>query len=220
MISDPLPYSDLSQLAYERLKEMILSGKIKPGEKIVQEKIAETLGVSRMPLHKAFQKLEIELLVDRIPRKGIYAKKMKIREIMDAFECREGLEGIAARRAAANISREQLNKMRKLFAPFRNRTAINMKAYQRADQQFHDLIMETSQNTVLQKLNNIGEVLIRTYMHGIILPVLESLNDHLLIIAALESANAEEAERLIRNHSRKARNILERKLENQREDRE
>jgi DNA-binding GntR family transcriptional regulator len=207
-----LPYSDLSQLVYERLKEMIIKRQIKPGEKFIQEKMAATLGVSRMPLHKAFQKLENELLVDRIPRKGIYAKKTDLREIMDAFECREGLEGIAARRAAANITGEEINKMRILFKPFINRKAVDIKAYQRADQQFHNLIMALSRNQVLQKLNNIGEVLIRTYQHGIILPLEDSLNDHLLIIGALESTDAEEAERLIRSHSRKARNILEKRL--------
>jgi DNA-binding GntR family transcriptional regulator len=54
MRTNPLPYSDLSQLPYERLKERIITRQIKPGEKIIQEKMAATLGVSRMPLQKAF----------------------------------------------------------------------------------------------------------------------------------------------------------------------
>jgi len=74
---------------------MILAGELKPGEKLPQEKIAEQLGVSRMPLHKAFVMLEDEFLVESIPRRGIFIRKPDIQEIIDAFECREGLEGIA-----------------------------------------------------------------------------------------------------------------------------
>ncbi len=65
------------------------------------------------------------------------------------------------------------------------------------------------QNSILQKLNQVGEILIRTYPKAILLPINDSLNDHMLIIKALESGNADEAERLISNHSSKARDILE-----------
>jgi GntR family transcriptional regulator, vanillate catabolism transcriptional regulator len=208
----PIEYTDLSIQAYERIKEMILSGKLKPGEKLYQEKLASSLGISRMPLHKAFQMLEDEFFVESRPRRGFFVRQTDIREIIEAFECREGLEGIAARRAAKNLSPDQINDLKGLVQPFIHQENIDMIVYQRNDQAFHEMIIQASHNSVLQKLNNIGNVLIRTFPKGIILPVRDSIQDHLLIIDAIEQRNPDLAEKLIRNHSKKARYILEKQL--------
>ena len=208
----PIHYTDLSFQVYEKLKEMILSGQLKPGEKIAQEKIAAILGVSRMPLHKAFQMLEDEFLVESIPRRGIFVRKTNLREIMEAFECREGLEGVAARHAAMNMPLDQVKELQELFNSFLISEEIDKMEYQRADQAFHEAIIRASENSVLQRLNNIGNVLIRTYPKGIILPLHESLHDHIRILQAIEKRDAELAEKYVREHSRKARNILEKQL--------
>ena len=208
----PIEYTDLSIQAYERIKEMILSGKLKPGEKLYQEKLAASLGISRMPLHKAFQMLEDEFFLESRPRRGFFVRQTDIREIIEAFECREGLEGIAARRAANNLSSDQIYDLKELVQPFIHQDNIDMFDYQRSDQAFHEMIIQASHNSVLQKLNNIGNVLIRTFPKGIILPVRESIQDHLLIIDAIEQRNPDVAEKLIRNHSKKARYILEKQL--------
>lgn len=208
----PIEYTDLSFLAYERIKEMILQGKLQPGEKLYQEKLAAKLGISRMPLHKAFQMLEDEFFLESKPRRGFFVRKTDIREIIEAFECREGLEGIAARRAALNMSEEQIYELKELVKPFIYARNIDMMNYQRNDQIFHEMIIQASNNSVLQKLNNIGNVLIRTFPKGIILPVAESVRDHLNIIKAISQRNPDEAEKLIRNHSKKAINILEKQL--------
>ncbi len=208
----PIEYTDLSLQAYERIKEMILAGTLKPGEKLYQERLAANLGISRMPLHKAFQMLEDEFFVESRPRRGFFVRKTDIREIIEAFECREGLEGIAARRAAKNLSSDQISDLKGLVQPFIHQETIDMIEYQRNDQAFHELIIQASHNSVLQKLNNIGNVLIRTFPKGIILPVRESIQDHLLIIDAIEKRYPDLAEKLIRNHSKKARYILEKQL--------
>ncbi|MFP4060716.1 MAG: GntR family transcriptional regulator, partial [Bacteroidales bacterium] len=186
MLITPLQYTDLSYQVYEKLKEMILSGQLKPGEKIAQEKIASMLGISRMPLHKAFQMLEDEFLVKSIPRRGIFVRKPNLREIMEAFECREGLEGIAARYAATNMPLDQVKELQELFNSFIDSEEVDKMEYQRADQAFHEAIIGASENSVLQRLNSIGNVLIRTYPKGIILPLQESLQDHILILEAIE----------------------------------
>ncbi len=209
-----IPYTDLSVQVYERLKEMVLTGQLAPGDKIKQEHIAKVLGISRMPLHKAFQMLENEFLVESIPRKGIFVKKHSIREIMDAFECREGLEGIAARRAAKNVTDEEITSLKALFEPYLQADNIDMVSYRKADQILHDTIIRLSGNIILQKMNTIGNVLIMTYPRGIVLPIKESLSDHIEILDALEKRDGTKAEQLVRNHSRRARNILEQELMN------
>jgi DNA-binding GntR family transcriptional regulator len=212
MSLEPIKQTDLSVQVYQRIREMILSGELKPGEKLAQEKIAAQLGVSRMPLHKAFVMLEEEFLVESIPRRGIFIRKPDIREIMDAFECREGLEGIAARRATENLTDAEIEHLEKLFEPFKAGSPIDSNTYQTADQEFHEMIIRASGNKVMDRLNHIGNVLIRTYPKGIILPLEESLNDHALIIQAFKNRNQDKAEELIRLHSRKAIKILNKEL--------
>src|SRR5210317_907154 len=97
---------DLSYEVYKRLKAMILANEFEQGEKLKQEQIAKMFGVSRMPLHKAFQMLENEMLVENFPRRGFYVTKIDKSKLIDAFECREALEGIAVRRATSVVTKE------------------------------------------------------------------------------------------------------------------
>lgn len=217
MSLEPIQQTDLSYKVYERIKEMILSGELEPGQKLPQEHIAEQLGVSRMPLHKAFVMLEDEFLVESIPRRGIFIKKPDLQEIIDAFEVREGLEGIAARRACRLLRESDLLQMEALFQNFRDDHSIDHAAYQSADSEFHEMIIRASGNKVMHRLNSIGSVLIRTYPKGIILPFEESMKDHDEIIAAFRKGDEHLAEKLVRMHSRKARNILQEKLNKEKE---
>lgn len=210
---EPIHQADLSYQVYQRIKALILDGTLKPGEKILQERIAAQLGVSRMPLHKAFVMLEEEFLVESIPRRGIFVTKPDLQAIIDAFECREGLEGIAARRAAENLSDREIDALETLFEKAYHGKETTHSDYQQADQAFHEAIIKASGNNVMRRLNSIGSVLIRTYPKGIILPLEESMADHREILKAFRDRDAEKAEALIRNHSRKAIRILQKELE-------
>ncbi|MCF8362670.1 MAG: GntR family transcriptional regulator, partial [Prolixibacteraceae bacterium] len=81
-MGNQIEYYDLSLQVYKRIKDMILNDEIPAGEKIVQEKLAAELGVSRMPLHKAFQMLENEMLVESVPRRGYFVRKFDPQEII------------------------------------------------------------------------------------------------------------------------------------------
>ena len=105
---------------------MILSNELKSGEKLKQEHVASMLGVSRMPLHKAFQMLENEMLVENLPRRGFYVTEIDNNKMLDAFECREALEGIAARRVALVITKKELKQLKRLFAPFIEKKEIEL----------------------------------------------------------------------------------------------
>ena len=181
-----IKYYDLSVQAYEKIKSMILTNELKPGEKIRQENIAARLGVSRTPLHKAFQMLENEFLVESVPRRGIFVKNIDFTQIKDAFECREVLEGLAARRLAEIITDKQLNDLRKLFDPFLNKEVIDENEYRKADEKFHKFIMLWSGNSILVRIPK------------------NTLSEHIEIIEAFAAKNGEKAEELMRKHSRKA----------------
>ncbi len=200
-----LEYFDLSFLAYKRIKEMILNDELKAGEKIGQEKLAAELGVSRMPLHKAFQMLENELLVESVPRRGIFVSQFNLSEIKDAYECREAIEGVAARKAAELISKPKLNYLYGLFQQFENKLEnVDIIKYEEADKLFHKALLEISDNKILQRMEIFGNVLTRTYQRGLTRSPIETYTEHIAIIDAIAAKNGDEAERLMRLHFRKS----------------
>src|ERR1700748_1369212 len=97
---------------------MILSDELIPGQKIVQEKIAKQLGVSRTPLLKALQMLEYEMLVESIPRRGMFVKQMDWQEMVEVCDGRECLEGMAVNLLTENKNTAVLQKLQKLMEPF------------------------------------------------------------------------------------------------------
>lgn len=199
-----LEYYDLSFLAYKRIKEMILNNVLKPGDKIVQEKLAADLGVSRMPLHKAFQMLENELLVESVPRRGIFVSQFNLSEIKDAYECREAIEGVAARKAAEYINPEQISYLYSLFKPFESDLEkVDKLKYEEADKLFHKTLLELSNNKILQRMELFGNVITRTYQRGLTRTPQETYPEHISIIDAIATRNGDEAERLVRMHFRK-----------------
>lgn len=211
---ETLQYDGLSIQAYKQLKVMILSGKLKPGEKLIQEKIAQQLGVSRTPLHRAFQMLENSLLVKSIPRKGFYVRETDLHEIADAFECREAIEGIAIRRVIENITPEQIDELEQLFIPYLDDIdGIDWNAYENDDQIFHNKIIKISGNQILARMELLGNILHTTYLKGLIRPPEETIDEHLQIIDAIKRADYKKAEQEIRAHFYKSRMRVLKKIE-------
>ncbi|PWJ56867.1 DNA-binding GntR family transcriptional regulator [Dyadobacter jejuensis] len=204
-----ISHTDLSQLAYLELKRQILEGELEKGEKLVQERIAEQLGVSRMPLHKAFQMLESEFLVEAIPRRGYFVKKFEFQELIDAFECREVLEGLAARRLALQDDHRQIaQELFDIFQPFVHQKEVDVEAYRIADQLFHNMVRQKSDNVVLKKLDALGNYLKMTFSLGLVRTPEQTLPEHLSIIEAIRKGDGTGAEELIKAHARKTIQIL------------
>jgi DNA-binding GntR family transcriptional regulator len=199
-----IKHQDLSYEIYKQLKSMILANEFEAGAKLKQDQIATMFGVSRMPLHRAFQMLENEMLIESIPRRGFYVTKIDASQLIDAFECREALEGIAARRAAQNITKDQLKYLKSLFKKFVNVTEINVSEYVESDQEFHNMIMKISGNQILIRLEMLGNNTIRTFRGGLLRPPHETLSEHLGIIEALEKGDGDLAEKLVRKHTHKS----------------
>lgn len=203
-----IQFQDLSYEVYKRLKAMILANELMPGEQLKQEHIAARLGISRMPLHKAFQMLENEMLVENLPRRGFYVTRIDSKQLIDAFECREALEGVAVRRATQIITRDELSYLKSLFKPFVGKVKIDEKKYIEADQEFHNSILRFSRNEILKKFEVISNITYRTYRGGLIRIPEVTLPEHLAIIDAIEKKDAELAEKLTREHSGKSQKCL------------
>jgi len=132
---------ELGAQAYKKVRSMIISKKLVPGQKIVQDKLAESLGISRTPLRSALQMLEAEYLVQSVPRKGVIVKEFSDKEIVELYDCRIALEGTASSLFTTIASDAEIDRLSGLFQPFLE-SPIDANKYQIADSIFHDSIVQ------------------------------------------------------------------------------
>jgi DNA-binding GntR family transcriptional regulator len=95
----------LATKIYVELRERIVQGAIKPGERIRERELADELGVSRIPLREALPRLEAEGFIRTVPRRGAVVTELSLRDVEELFEVRSSLEVLAARLAAAACAR-------------------------------------------------------------------------------------------------------------------
>jgi DNA-binding GntR family transcriptional regulator len=198
--STGIQHVELVDRVYSSVKQMIFDQELKPGEKILQEKLSAQLGVSRSPLLKALQRLESEMLVQSIPRRGVYVKQLDIQEITDVFQCRAVLEGLSARLAAERVTPADIDYLRSLFAPFSESEPIDVEEYARADREFHDTIMHIGGNSVIARLELLSNIHLQAFQVGLLRPPVETLSEHRAIVDALAAHDGAAAEAQIRAH--------------------
>jgi len=206
---------ELSGQAYKKVKAMILSKKLLPGQKIVQDKLAEELGISRTPLRSALQILEAESLVESIPRRGMIVKTFSIEEIIEIYDCRIALESTAVCLFTEKATTSDIIKLKTIFQPFLKPSEnIDPIAYKKADIQFHNTIIKKCGNSFLYKLFQQGNLLTFIDIIGLVRPSNETLSEHMDIIKAIEKRNSFLAEKCIRLHLSKSKKLLENTLNN------
>ena len=146
-------YKPLGEVVFEYLRNAILAGELKPGERLMEVTLAEQLGVSRTPVREAIRKLEKESFVIMIPRKGAYVADLTKKDIMEVLEIRKELEGFAAALAAERMALSEKEALGKVVERF-NESLISMdkKSMIECDNEFHSLIFEATKN---QRLINI-----------------------------------------------------------------
>ena len=107
-----LTHRPLREVVAEEIRSMIMSGEIAPGERLIEDKLAAELGVSRNPVREAIRSLEATGLVDVVPRKGAYACLVNGEDIRQIQELRAAINGWAAELAAARRTGEDIRRLR------------------------------------------------------------------------------------------------------------
>lgn len=195
----------IRERVYARLRQAIVEGYFAPGERLIQDKLAEQLGVSRSPVREAIRRLESEGLVEVAPVRGVTVINMPLDEAIGLYDLREVLEGLAARLAARNITPQELSELRGCVV--RMEQLLPPKAaphrWVEENSRFHEIIVRASRNRKLTELlpvlrESIG-VLCRAIESN---PsrVAEAMREHEAILAAIAARDPEEAERLGRQH--------------------
>ena len=197
-------YLPLRDVVYNTLREAILKGELKPGERLMELQLASKLGVSRTPIREAIRMLELEGLAVTIPRKGAEVAKMTVKDMEDVLEVREALDELAAKIACNKITEEQLQILSKVKDAFEESTkTTDIKQIAMYDEKFHDVIYESTGNVrLVNLLNNLREQIYRyrvEYLKNVeVYPRL--IEEHETILKALQDRNQELVVEAMRDH--------------------
>lgn len=197
-------YLPLRDVVFNTLKDGILTGRLRPGERLLENQLADELGVSRTPIREALRMLEIENLVDLIPRRGAQVKDMSEKDIKNVLEIRKVLEELAAGLAAENITNRQIAELKEAHRAF-------VEAFDRgdstevlaADTRFHDIIFNATGNDKLVQI--ISNISIQIYRYRIAyLKLLKNISvpneQHISLINAFENRDVRRAKEISREH--------------------
>lgn len=156
-------YMPLRDVVFHALRKGIMQGDLKPGERLMEIKLANRLGVSRTPIREAIRMLELEGLVVMIPRKGAQVAEITEKDLKDVLEVRMGLEEMAVTLACQRITDDQLENLYQASRKFENAVKEDdLTELAQADVDFHDLIYKATGNErLVQLLNNIREQMYR-----------------------------------------------------------
>ncbi len=193
-------YEDLAQQVYRMLKHMILVGEVKTGEKLVQEDLAERFGVSRTPLLSAFSKLEKEMLVEFIPRRGAYVRKYELHEIVDIYEIRVRLEPLGAAGAAKNADDGSVARLRELCGELTRMAERHDPGIKEIDYLFHTTIAELSGNRMLNNIISSFSIIPIANFYGLFKDPKLSAREHIAITDAIEKRDVRGARRAMFMH--------------------
>ncbi len=192
----------------EEIQRRILSGESRPGERLTQQSLAKELGVAQGTVRESLLELQWLGLVESIDRLGVFVGKLDAARLIEAYQVREFLEGLAARLACECVSRTDVATLRNMADHIWNLSKENKEDEMgTVDRALHLRIMDLSRNRVLLRLAEGYRVLgmaVRASRDPRIV-----YEEHLRIIEAIDHNFPDEAERLTRLHVAEARKMIE-----------
>lgn len=209
--SRELPMQTLSQNVTETLRDWILHGRFKPGERIEEIPISLSMGVSRTPVRAALATLASEGLIDHQPKRGYQVKVFELGDILAAYEVRAVLEGLACRSAAQRgLHSTQIENLRRclregdqLLSKGRLDPADH-EPYQKVNVDLHNTLIDAARNPWLgrfaEQAHNIPYASDRIVLWEDYDLITRSHGDHHRIVEAIVDRDATRAEQLMREH--------------------
>ena len=202
----------LREIVYEELKLLILTGKISPGMRLMEEELAEDMGVSRTPIREAIRKLEKEGLITIEPRRGAYVSQISTNDMVEILEVRQNMEGLAAALAAARMTDEEKAKLRQIALDYEIAVESgDMAEMIKCDTKFHHFIVEATKNKILiQMVEQLQELVLRfryiyydNFKRGEYMPI-----EHKAIYEAISSGDSETAKKSADIHIERLKEMI------------
>lgn len=194
----------LEEYAYRTVRDMIVRGELPPRAQIVQEDVANRLGISRTPLRRALVKLAAQHFIDLAQGQRAYVKAFEPEELVSIFEIRAVLEGVVCRFAAKRAEPKHLAYLRSLMADAAERISdTDWSTYRQADIEFHTYLVDVADDPRLKTVLESVQVFSLSLAQGLLRPPPETLPEHLGILEALRERDSDEAERRMVRHIRR-----------------
>ncbi len=194
----------IRQKIYDHLRDQLLDGEIPPRQHLVEAKIAKEIGTSRTPIREALHSLELEGLIESIPRVGYVVKSINEDEVEEICEIRGAIEGVGARWAMEKAPQKLIADLKKNISISEEKAAGgDPKAFVELDAQFHEIIARLSGSKRLQELGQtLRRHMLRYRIQSIYLTdnVSRAIQGHKGILEAMEKGNLEEVNRAIKYH--------------------
>ena len=203
----------LKSFIYLEIKKMIYKGQFPVGEKINKAELAKKFETSLTPINDALNRLVGESFLTFESRKGYFVKEISIEEMIDFFELRASLEGMALRLCAESLEDDMIDEIANVFPEFKfPLSEEDHIRYQNCDNTFHSLIVEYSENHYIKQIMNSLGVLAKSYQKGLIRQPEETYPEHLEMIEALKQRDGDKAQTLMNHHHLYTRRYLKQML--------
>jgi DNA-binding GntR family transcriptional regulator len=190
--------------AFGVLRQAILSGNLAPGQRLVEEELAGTLGVTRQSLRAALLDLTADGLVERIPNRGARVRVVTTEEAVAITECRMALEALCAAKAAERVTDDQAARLRELAEELKRSVAEgDPLKYSELNRELHRLVgVISGQAVAVGLLERLHAQLVRHQFQLALRPGRPevSLPEHLAIAHAVAGRRPVDADRAVRAH--------------------
>lgn len=195
-------HQTLREKILETIRDAILKGSLKPGERVSEPELAERFGISRTPIREAFRQLESEGYLEVVPRRGAVVASLSERDVVEFYSIKSILEGHAARIAAERMSERDLERLEAINTKLEQIAAEgDIKSFFRIHNEFHDLFIKASGNDKLAELiNHLVLKFNRLRLASLSQPgrMDISVQEHRKIIEAFRKHDGDQAENLVR----------------------
>ncbi|WP_170974045.1 GntR family transcriptional regulator [Peribacillus simplex] len=195
--------ANLYEQVYLSIKEAIMKGKLKPGEKLKEAKLSEMLNASRTPVRDALRKLEIEGLVTFYPSQGAEVTSLSKDTITNLYECRAVLEGLATKKAISYMTDDKFDVLEEsIVLAKRYFEKEQLEKVVEKNTLFHDTILQSSNNpSLIEMMENIRTKILRYRLITSTIGFRSTfLDEHWEIYTAMKKGEKDFAEKLMRQH--------------------
>jgi len=191
----------------EALRDAIVTGRLKPGERIRERDLVRSLGISRSPLREAIRTLESEGLITSVRHRGAWVTDLSARDLRETIDVRIMLETFAARHTLERLDEETLGAMERQLAAARQATPTDVLTDFTLALGFHDVLVAACGNQKVVQLYEILKRHLRRYQHFAFCRLgrdRRALEEHADILRALRDRDLAGVERLLRAHLRRS----------------
>ncbi|MFZ0133553.1 MAG: GntR family transcriptional regulator [Desulfobacterales bacterium] len=197
----------------DALREMIMIGELKNGDKINENDLCTTMGISKTPLREALRVLSAENLIALVPNRGAYVTKPTTAEIKEMFAVMSVLEGVCARAATEKMTPADFACLEKLHAELEEKfDCRNQEEYIRVNNRYHSFIQDLAGNRTLNQIvSGLRKKILLYRFQSLNLPgrFEASIKEHRDLLEAFRNRAAPKAEKIMKTHLQKQSQAIE-----------